>query len=77
MFICFVSVFLFIEYLPFFLKKYAATLSEQLGLKGKPQGKLGSQLDATTIKLMKDDQIVQLYELMLAAKNLKEEENPS
>lgn len=62
-------------YICFFFgfQKYAATLSKQLGLRGKPHGKLGDDLDEETIQLLKDDQIVQLYELMLATKNLEDE----
>lgn len=55
-------------------KKYASTLSKQLGLRGKARGKLGDDLDADTIQLLKDDQIVQLYELMLATKNLQDKD---
>lgn len=46
------------------------TISKQLGLRGKAQGTLGDELDAQTVEMLKDDQAVQLYELMLAAKGL-------
>ncbi|TMW51832.1 hypothetical protein DOY81_003077 [Sarcophaga bullata] len=50
--------------------KYAVTISKQLGLRGKAQGTLGDELDVQTVEMLKDDQAVQLYELMLAAKGL-------
>ncbi|KAM7361489.1 succinate dehydrogenase assembly factor 3 [Cochliomyia hominivorax] len=53
--------------------KYAVTISKQLGLRGKPQGTLGDELDPKTVEMLKDDQVVQLYELMLAAKGLDDE----
>lgn len=46
------------------------TISKQLGLRGKAQGTLGDELDVQTVEMLKDDQAVQLYELMLAAKGL-------
>ncbi|KAL9888364.1 succinate dehydrogenase assembly factor 3 [Glossina fuscipes fuscipes] len=51
--------------------KYAATITKQLGIKGKPFGKLGDELDAECVEMLNDDQVVQLYELMLAAKGLE------
>lgn len=57
--------------LPYFLhQRYASTITEQVGLRGKPKGELGEQLDASAVEMLKDDQVVQLYELMLAAKGL-------
>lgn len=53
-----------------FLQKYAVTISKQLGLRGKPQGTIGDVLDEQTVEMLKDDQVVQLYELMLAAKGI-------
>ncbi|KAH8310684.1 hypothetical protein KR044_002550 [Drosophila immigrans] len=50
--------------------RYASTITQQLGLRGKPKGELGEQLDAQSVEMLKDDQVVQLYELMLAAKGL-------
>ncbi|XP_034487147.1 succinate dehydrogenase assembly factor 3, mitochondrial [Drosophila innubila] len=50
--------------------RYASTITEQVGLRGKPKGELGEQLDAEAVEMLKDDQVVQLYELMLAAKGL-------
>lgn len=50
--------------------KYAVTLSEQLGLKGKAKGKLGDTLDHDAVEKLSDQQTVQLYELMVAAKGL-------
>lgn len=46
------------------------TVSKQLGLRGKPKGTIGDELDIQTVEMLKDDQVVQLYELMLAAKGL-------
>ncbi|XP_065355197.1 succinate dehydrogenase assembly factor 3, mitochondrial [Calliphora vicina] len=51
--------------------KYAVTISQQLGLRGKPKGTIGDELDAQTVEMLKDDQAVQLYELMLAAKGIE------
>ncbi|XP_036343144.1 succinate dehydrogenase assembly factor 3, mitochondrial-like [Rhagoletis pomonella] len=52
--------------------KYAVTITSQLGLKGKPTGTLGGELDTRTVEMLKDDQVVQLYELMIAAKGLED-----
>lgn len=45
-------------------------MSQQLGLgvQGKPKEKVGENLDPTDLDTFKEDQIVQLYELMKAAK---------
>ncbi|XP_073839033.1 succinate dehydrogenase assembly factor 3 [Musca autumnalis] len=53
--------------------KYAVTISKQLGIRGKPLGTLGDDLDEETVEMLKDDQVVQLYELMLAAKGIEED----
>ncbi|XP_037949737.1 succinate dehydrogenase assembly factor 3, mitochondrial [Teleopsis dalmanni] len=53
--------------------KYAATLSTQLGIRGKPKGRLGGDLDPKIVEILKDDQAVQLYELMLAAKGIDDD----
>ncbi|XP_030374291.1 succinate dehydrogenase assembly factor 3, mitochondrial [Scaptodrosophila lebanonensis] len=50
--------------------RYASTITKQLGLRGKPKGELGEQLDPSAVEMLKDDQVVQLYELMLATKAL-------
>ncbi|XP_017953610.1 succinate dehydrogenase assembly factor 3, mitochondrial isoform X1 [Drosophila navojoa] len=50
--------------------RYASTITKQLGLRGKPKGELGEPLDSQSVEMLKDDQVVQLYELMLAAKGL-------
>ncbi|KAL7292237.1 hypothetical protein TKK_0014185 [Trichogramma kaykai] len=51
---------------------YAINLSEQLGLRGPKTAKpLGQVLDETLIDKMRDEQVHQLYELMLAARNEK------
>lgn len=49
---------------------YAVQLSQQLGLgvRGKPKDKIGENLNAEDLDKFKDDQIVQLYELLKAAK---------
>ncbi|KAH8277186.1 succinate dehydrogenase assembly factor 3, mitochondrial [Drosophila bipectinata] len=51
--------------------RYASTITKQLGLRGKPKGELGESLDKSAVEMLKDDQVVQLYELMLAAKGLE------
>lgn len=55
---------------------YAVQLSKQLGLgfRGKPQAKIGVALDEKELDNLRDEQIVQLYELMKAAK-LEEEDD--
>ncbi|KAH8291966.1 hypothetical protein KR054_002793 [Drosophila jambulina] len=50
--------------------RYASTITQQLGLRGKPKGELGEELDPKAVEMLKDDQVVQLYELMLAARGL-------
>lgn len=53
--------------LPFF-QKYAVNLAEQLGIRGPKFAKpLGQSLDEQALNDLRDDQIAQLYELMLAA----------
>lgn len=49
---------------------YAVQLSKQLGLglRGKPQDKIGVALNATELNALRDEQVVQLYELMKASK---------
>lgn len=54
-----------------FVQRYASTITKQLGLRGKPKGELGEPLDTNAVEMLKDDQVVQLYELMLAAKGLE------
>lgn len=48
---------------------YAVQLSQQLGLgvRGKPKEHIGDHLREDDLQHFKDDQIVQLYELMKAA----------
>lgn len=48
---------------------YAVQLSQQLGLgvHGKPKAQVGEHLAVDALDKFKDDQIVQLYELMKAA----------
>ncbi|KAH8355891.1 hypothetical protein KR200_001042 [Drosophila serrata] len=50
--------------------RYASTITQQLGLRGKPKGELGEEMDPKAVEMLKDDQVVQLYELMLAARGL-------
>jgi hypothetical protein len=51
------------------LQKYAVILAQQLGLKGpKYAKKLGENLDENKLDQMREDQLMQLYELFLAAK---------
>jgi len=65
---------IFIVYL-FCLQKYAVTLAKQLGLKGpKYAKKLGENLDNSRLDQMREDQITQLYELLLAAKEHHKED---
>lgn len=49
---------------------YAVRLSKQLGLgvRGKPSEKIGENLDVEDLEKFKEDQIIQLYELMKAAR---------
>lgn len=49
---------------------YAVKLSQQLGLgvHGKPKADIGEHLNVDDLDKFKEDQIVQLYELMKAAK---------
>ncbi|XP_071438738.1 succinate dehydrogenase assembly factor 3, mitochondrial [Hetaerina americana] len=53
---------------------YALTLSKQLGLKGpKHATPLGHDLSEEELDKMKEDQVQQLYELLLASKGETEE----
>lgn len=56
---------------------YAVQLSQQLGLglHGKPKAEIGAHLKVEDLDKFKEDQIVQLYELMKAA--TESEENSS
>ncbi|XP_055598090.1 succinate dehydrogenase assembly factor 3, mitochondrial [Uranotaenia lowii] len=55
---------------------YAIQLANQLGLKGKPKtiDTLGNDIDTAKLGDFRDEQVVQLYELLLATKGLNEEE---
>lgn len=57
---------------------YAVHLSKQLGLGvyGRPAPKIGENLKVDDLGSFTEDQIVQLYELMKAAKNLDESNSP-
>lgn len=60
-----------------YFQKYAVVLAQQIGLKGPISAqKLGRQLTLDELDNMSEDQIYQLYKLMLAAqgKNENEEE---
>lgn len=48
---------------------YAVQMSQQLGLgiHGKPKGEIGAHLKVEDLNKFKEDQIVQLYELLKAA----------
>ncbi|XP_014207200.1 succinate dehydrogenase assembly factor 3, mitochondrial [Copidosoma floridanum] len=47
---------------------YAIDLSEQLGLRGVKTAKpLGKSLDAANLDKLREEQVIQLYELMMAA----------
>ncbi|XP_017786566.1 PREDICTED: succinate dehydrogenase assembly factor 3, mitochondrial isoform X2 [Nicrophorus vespilloides] len=52
---------------------YAITIAEQLGLKGPKTGtkKLGKPLNECELELFRDEQLHQLYELMVTAKSEK------
>lgn len=53
---------------PILFQKYAVGLAEQLGIKGpKYATPLGQSLDEEALNALRDDQVAQLYELMLAA----------
>lgn len=57
-------------------QNYAVTLAEQLGVRGpKTASKFGRDLEEQALDKFRDDQIAQLYELMLAAKNIESEED--
>lgn len=58
---------------------YAVQLSQQLGLglRGKPKGFVGENLKVDDLDKFKEDQIVQLYELMKVATQNDEEERSS
>lgn len=54
---------------------YAITLANQLGMKGKPKpvDYLGSDLDLSKLNDFRDEQVAQLYELLLASKGMNDE----
>lgn len=54
---------------------YAVQLSQQLGLgfRGKPQEKIGVELGEQEMNALRDEQVVQLYELMKAAKRAEDD----
>ncbi|XP_046742107.1 succinate dehydrogenase assembly factor 3, mitochondrial [Diprion similis] len=55
---------------------YATKLAEQLGLRGPQQAKkLGIDLDQEAIEKMRDEQIQQLYELMMTATGKHDEKS--
>lgn len=52
-------------------------MAEQAGVRGKPKpiSELGESLDEQMLENFRSEQIVQLYELMKAAKELKTEDS--
>uniref|UniRef100_A0A1B6MU64 Succinate dehydrogenase assembly factor 3 n=1 Tax=Graphocephala atropunctata TaxID=36148 RepID=A0A1B6MU64_9HEMI len=51
---------------------YAVVLANQLGLQDpKPTVEVGTDLDEKTVELMREDQVVQLYEMLQAARGMK------
>lgn len=54
--------------------EYAINLAQQLGLRGKPQSKIGVPLGPSALNDLRDEQIAQLYELLKAAKGVDEPE---
>ncbi|XP_020706741.1 succinate dehydrogenase assembly factor 3, mitochondrial [Athalia rosae] len=55
---------------------YATKLAEQLGLRGPQQAKkLGVDLNEDALEKLRDEQIHQLYELMVAATGKDDEKN--
>lgn len=49
-------------------KEYATSLAEQLGLRGPQTAKpLGENLNVDDLNKLRDEQVYQLYELMIAA----------
>lgn len=60
----------------FFSQKYALTLSEQMGLRGKAKSKIGEPVSEDDLQSLRDEQVVQLYELLLAAKGEPSDPDP-
>lgn len=56
--------------------KYALTLSEQMGLRGKAKSKIGEPVSEDDLQSLRDEQVVQLYELLLAAKGEPSDPDP-
>lgn len=52
--------------------EYAINLAQQLGIKGKPTGKIGVPLGEAALNDLRDEQVAQLYELLKAAKGIDE-----
>ncbi|XP_062551030.1 succinate dehydrogenase assembly factor 3, mitochondrial [Armigeres subalbatus] len=54
---------------------YAISLANQLGVRGKPNPVeyLGSNLEVNKLGDFRDEQVAQLYELLLASKGINEE----
>uniref|UniRef100_A0A8D8LG75 Succinate dehydrogenase assembly factor 3 n=1 Tax=Cacopsylla melanoneura TaxID=428564 RepID=A0A8D8LG75_9HEMI len=53
--------------------KYGLSLAEQLGIKGpKFASPLGQTLDEDALNALRDDQVAQLYDLMIAATQAEE-----
>lgn len=61
------------------LQNYAISLTEQLGIRGPRTAKpLGKSMNTQDLEKLRDEQIYQLYELMMAAtgKDLKDNSKP-
>jgi len=57
------------------LQRYALTLAEQLGLKGAKSAKpVGKYFQEDHLDTFREDQLAQLYELMLAASGKPEDQ---
>lgn len=57
-------------------QSYAVTLAKQLGVKKiREAGNLGKPISEDLLNNLRDDQIQQLYELMVAAQDQTEKEN--
>jgi hypothetical protein len=61
-----------IHFFFFLLQKYALNLAQQLGLRGKSEAPIGQHLNETYLESFRDEQVAQLYELLLAAKEMDE-----
>lgn len=59
---------MFFLYFPNLFQNYAITVAKQLGLKGPKTGsRIGHEFDEEFFEQFREDQIAQLYQLLLAA----------